>query len=497
MTAVVSIADRFRAALPPGETGDFDISGADRIGVPVVAADHVGPGLPQNGGMGYGHTSEVARTGALGELAEQMVMHEHLRRRTPRRASYAQLHRELGERGVVDPRALVLPAGTVVDDEQPRDWLPALRWRTGETVLVPAEFAATSGASLPGQDPAERLITIISNGNGAGDTAERAVAHGLLELLQRDGNGTEFRALDRGIVLDLDGVRDPVTLAVLDRMRQAGIEVLPKLASTQFGLADVHVVGIDNDPDVDALAVTACGEAVHPDREVALRKALLEYASARSRKVFTHAPLERTRRLAPESYWARVFSREVAPQEPRALAANRDWAGRSAAQLRALLEPSVLAKKSVTPFSTLPTVAPGTLDDPAALLAELLTRLAGFDVLVVLARAGDTADVGGPAEAESDVVVAKVIAPGLEVETMSYGRIGARGVQKLMGRGLDLVGLGAPPHEGARPVVLTAAGRSLLGDDAWLDRRAVDRLVDPLYPLYREPGRHIIARSTM
>lgn len=481
--ARLRVVDRLRAALPPGEYGDFDISALDRLGVPVFAVDYVGAGTPPSGGIGYGYTIEQARTGAYGELVEALLMHRHLQTLTPRRASHTELRRALGNSGVVDPRALVLAAGTVVDDDQPRDWLPAVRWRTGETVLLPAEFCGSSPASLPRQDPAERLITMITNGDGAGDTIDRAIAHGLLELLQRDGNGTAFRALDRGVVLDLDDVRDPVTVAVLDRMRAAGIEVLPKLASTQFGMADVYVVGIDHDPATEPLAVTACGEAVHPDRELALRKALLEYASARSRKVFMHGPLDRLRPLAPEAYWARELARPVPPQEPRTLEAMRDWSRRTPAELLAVLEPVVLSQRSSVPFSTLPAVPPGSLDNPAELLHELLARLADFDVLVVPAS-GDGA------------VAAKVIVPGLEVETMSYGRIGARGVGKLMADGSDLAGLGAPPHEGAAPVVLTTEGRDQLGGDAWLDLAAVARAVGPLYPLYREPDRHALARTS-
>jgi YcaO-like protein with predicted kinase domain len=486
----LSAVDRFRAALPPGEVGDFDISAVDRIGIPVVAADYTGdytgPQPLRSGGVGYGETLDRARIGAYGELAESLLLHVHLGTFTPHRASYHELRAQIGDHGVVDPRALVLPAGTVVHDEQPRDWLPAIRWRTGETVLLPAEFCANAPEDLPWQDPAERLITVITNGAGAGDTAERAVAHGLLELLQRDGNGTAFRALDRGEVLELDDVRDPVTRSVLARLREAGIEPLAKLASTQFGMADVHVVGLETDPDADPLVLTACGEAAHPDREVALRKALLEYISSRARKVFSHAPLQRLRPFTPASYWRRELASPMPPQEPRAMAAMRAWSRCSAAELAALLEPVVLSRRSSSPFSALPTVAPGTLDDPPALLAELLRRLDGFDVLVVLAPS-------------NGAVAVKVIVPGLEVETMSYDRIGARGVAKLLERDPDdigggLVGLGPPPHEGAASVVLTAEGRERLGGDAWLDRSTVERIVGPLYPLYREPTRHAFAR---
>ncbi|WP_410816475.1 YcaO-like family protein [Micromonospora sp. 050-3] len=477
-----SVVDRLAAALPAGEVGDFDVSKLDRLGLPVVSADHLGDGWPRAAAMGYGATLEQARTGAYGELAEALLLHGQLRAMVPRRASYAQLRIELGADGVVDPRSLVLPAGTTVDDDQPRSWLPTVRWRTGESVLVPAEFCGSASEDLPWQDPAERLVTVITNGSGAGDTVERAVAHGLLELLQRDGNTTAFRAMDAGVVIDLDEVRDPVTRATLDLLRAAHIDVVPKLASTAFGLVDVHVVGIDREPETPPLAVTACGEAAHPDRETALRKALLEYVSSRSRKVFSHGPLEALRRFTPEAYWRREFARPAESQETRALTAMREWTHLDGGQLRALLEPVVLAQRSTVPFTALPTVTPGSLDDPSALLADLLHRLAEFDVLVIVAP-GDGA------------VAVKVIVPGLEAETMSYGRIAARGVERLMEKDSPLVGLGVPPHGGAAPVVLDPAGRERLGGDAWLDLSLVARTIGPLYPLYREPSRHVVARS--
>ncbi|SCL21904.1 ribosomal protein S12 methylthiotransferase accessory factor [Micromonospora nigra] len=477
-----SVADQLAGALPPGEVGDFDISAVDRLGMPVVAADHLGDGWPRAAAIGYGPTAEQARTGAYGELVEDLLLHRHLRTLAPRRASYRELLRAVGPDGVVDPRSLVLTAGTVVDDDQPRSWLPTLRWRTGETVLVPAEFCASSDGDLPWQDPAERLITTITNGSGAGDTVERAVAHGLLELLQRDGNTTAFRAMDPGVVIDLDDVRDPVTLATLARLRAAGIDVLPKLAATDFGMVDVHVVGVDREPGTPPLAVTACGEAAHPDRETALRKAVLEYVSSRARKVFSHSQLDVLRPVVPEAYWRRELARPPVRQEPQALRAMRAWTRLSGTELRDLLAPVVLAERTRVPFSALPTVAPGTLDEPSALLAELLHRLAGFDVLVVVA----------PGEG---AVAVKVIVPGLEAETMSYGRIGARGVARLVERDSPLVGSGPPPREGTAAVVLDAAGRDRLGGAAWLDLAGVARTVGPLYPLYREPTRHAVVRS--
>ncbi|GAA4774425.1 hypothetical protein GCM10023200_03640 [Actinomycetospora chlora] len=484
MTTLDEVTAGLDAALPPGDVGDAVLTGADRTGVAVVAADHADPAgeWPRSGAFGYGLSVERARVAAHAELAEEMLLSRHLRTLEPVRASYTELRGSRGADRVADPVSLVLPAGTAYDPDRPRWWLPTTRWRTGEEVLVPAEFAAAYPVDLDWQPAGERLATVITNGCGAGDTVERAVAHALGELLQRDGNATAFRALDRGVVIDTDGVTDPDTRRLLDHLADVGITVIPKLASTAFGVTDLHVVGYDTDV-ADAphpVTVTAAGEAADPDREVALQKALLEFCSARVRKIVAHADLDTVRPLFDARYWERELAHPVPPQERRAFEAMTDWTSRGAGELRDLLAPTVLSRRETVAFTDLPHT-PG-LDTPAAQLDDLLARLDGFDVLALVADAGSA-------------VTTKVIVPGLEVETMSYGRIGARGVERLLERGSDLVGLGAPPHPGAAPVLLTAEGRERLGGDAWLDRAAVDRTVGELYPLYREPTRHAVARA--
>ena len=86
----------------------------------------------------------------------------------------------------------------------------------------------------------------------------------------------------------------------------------------------------------------------------------------------------------------------------------------------------------------------------------------------------------------------KAIVPGLEVETMSYHRIGERGVRKLVERVTPRWWASAPRRPGAAPVRHAGRGGSeRLGGPAWLDVAAVDRYRGAgLYPLYREPEVH-------
>ena len=491
-----AVAAAMRAALPPGELEEIETGALDVLGLPVISctffpAAEAGPGTPVTSSHGYGATPGAARTGALGELTEESRLSATTRRRRPRRADYASLLRERGPQRVADPLTLVLPAGSPYTADRPLDWLPARRWTAGsgpgEEVLVPAELVGVYSPDLPaGPPPGGWLAPLITNGLGAGDCIERAVAHGLLELLQRDGNGLRFRALDPGVVLDLGGpdwpeVRDPATRDALRRLAAAGVEVLPKLATTELGIPNVYVVGCEPagvEPP-QPIMVTAAGEAAHPDREAALRKAVLEFAAARTRKAWKHGSLAQAQAVAPAGYLPRWLARGAGASEPRALAAMVAWASSSADRLREHLAPAVLSRRSSVRFCDLPTT---TGEDPATVCDLVLRRLAdaGFDVLVV--------DCSG-----DGVAAVKVVVPGLEVETMSYGRIGERGVAELLAQDRDdLAGLGEPPA-GAAPVLLTDAAQDRLGGPAWFSPKRAAEVVGPLYPLYREPGRHAAA----
>lgn len=486
---LVAAASAYLAALPAGEVEEFAVRGLDPVECAVWSVTlHPSAGSPGAGGHGYGATEAEARVGALGEITEVTRSAATLAGLPRTVGSYAELVRAQGADRVLDPRELCLEAGSPYDEHRPLSWWPMTRLHDGATAYVPAEFVASTTADVPGGPPAPGwLTTIISNGLGAG-TGEhgraRAVGHALLELVQRDGNGLSFRAMDTGVVVDLDEVADPAVRELLDRLAAGGVDVKVKLAGTEFGMVDVYAVGTGAD-DHNPVMATACGEAAHPDRERAVRKALLEFVAARTRKAFTHGPLDAVRAVAPPGYLDRYLAStplDRSAEEPRALEAMVAWTSLEADALRRLLEGSVLSERQRVPLSALPTASPSGSE---ALLDEVSGRLraAGLEAYV--------ADF--PSE-DGSVHAVKAVVPGMEVETMSYGRIGERGVRRLLERDDDRAGLVSvgpvAPGPGWAAVHLTPAAEERLGGPAWLDRARVDAVVGALYPLYREPGRH-------
>ena len=469
-------------ALPEGEVLAHPLDPLDRLGLPAWSANFFAPDGTRHNGMGFGASDGRAAIGALGELSEMFFAGRAIKRLEKRRASYHELLRELGPDGVVDPLTLCLPAGSDYSPDRPLIWVEARRWATDEATLVPLEFVAATPGDIR-HDGGEWLILSINNGLGAGLSAEHAFAHGLLELLQRDGNSATYRALDLGVGVRLDDVRDGETLDLLKKLDRAGIDVTVKLASTDFGLANLYVVGAEREPEEapHPLALSACGEAADPDREKALKKALMEFVAARSRKTFSNGPLSRMISVAPASYVARVLrAATLEHEEERALRGAVDWLGLGAHEMRELLEDPMFTVHSRVDFSSLP----GHVEAESGATADLVAgrlREGGLDPLYV--------DLSPP---DGEVRVIKAIVPGLEVETASYGRIGARNLRRMLHWHDDLGGTQDPPP-GARRILLPEDEREELGPEPWLDVQSLNAKVGRLYPLYREPSHHVAA----
>ncbi len=487
MTDLSAVAELFRASLPADTvTRWFRIDGLDRLGIPVVQADLLWGDRPPVIGHGYGLTEAEAATGALGELCEEVHLAAWLERQEPVLGSARALAARPGARAVADPLTLCLPAGSDYDLDAVRAWLPARRYPDDETVLVPLEWLAIAPSQLRGRP---RLITPITNGLGAGLDLPHAIAHGVMELLQRDGNVLSYRAFDRGLVVDVTHGPDADCRRLIALLQDAGIDVTVKLASTEFGLANLYVVGDDGGVPFMPIQITACGEAAHPDRMRGLRKALLEFIGSRSRKVASHGPLDVLQGVLPPDCLARQRAvAEAGGEEPRALAAMAEWLDQDGEELRRRLAGTVFLRDGTIPFGRLPD-GPADLGDSAARLAWLARMLAdqGMDILWV-----DCSPPGQPVRA------VKVVVPGLESETMSYHRIGWRGVARLRARDDALIA--DRPGDGYRPVRLRPEDAARAGGEAWLDTRTIDARVDRVYPLYREPGAlssQLARRATM
>ena len=462
---------------PGGDTKEFAITPLDVTGVPVWSVTKWMDDGEMINGIGYGPSDVRARVGAWAELLEQVGSHQGARQFERRTCKRLDLDGES-----MDPRRLRLPAGTAYDDETALQWVKIRRYDAGRplaehtTLWAPIEAAATHNYDL-GENP-QPLYQCVSNGNGAGDTMERALCHGLLELVQRDGNSAGYRAVDRGIRVELDAVQDAESRDLLGRLDKAGIEVIVKLADTNLGMTNLYVVGHEREPEQSPhpIMLTGCGEAAHPDREEALKKALLEFCASRVRKFYQHGPIDRMEHLFPAGYLDRYRQNPATVEEGRSFTEVRRLANMTAAGAMDLLAGNIFRVDETVRFSDLPTVDRGTVGDVPSLLAEVVRRFdaEGLPVYWI------------PYLQTDHCAACKAIVPEMEVETVTYYRVGRRNLDRLTKRGFDFVGYGEPPA-GASRVLLPD------GQPAWLDRQKLDKIMDPLYCLYREPEIHAVA----
>ena len=470
-------AEVYRRALPMERGFEFSLTPLDRVGQPLWAVGIWGEDHIFVDGFGYGATDEGAKVSALGESAENYFASRALRRFQRTNASYNQLKAQGIE--AVDPLTLCLDAGCEYSPDKVITWVPAKRYPSLQQILVPIEAAAIGFSDISSSAHDESwLMTPITNGLGAGLSLEQALSHGVLELVQRDGDSVSFRALDQGIALDLDEISNESTRALLTRLDEEGINVIAKLAEIDCGIPVIYVVGWDRDIDRPPfpLMLSACGEAADPDRERALEKALREYVSSRARKRFMHGPLKDVESVAPKAYMDRLFEDSYGGDEERALQSVTHWVEMPRKAFFDIIRDPILTVRSRVPFSSLPTHHTGFGFVQQALADDR------FEILFV--------DFSEP---ESGVFAVKAIVPGFEVETMSYGRIGARNVRRLMDRGSAMVYVG-DETPGALRIYLTPLQEEEFGGSAWLRPHEVERSVGKLYGLYREPNGHTIAR---
>ncbi|MGB3801541.1 MAG: YcaO-like family protein [Lewinella sp.] len=476
-----ALINMYRRSLPPGRITDYRIDGLDHLGIPVVSVDHFRDDGGSANGIGYGASEEAARLGAYGELCEELHLDLSFHELEQRRGSYRELVDQIGAHSVIDPLTLVLPAGCDYTEGTPLVWVPITAVDDGSQQWCPAEFVATSDSQI---DYPAKMTVCIRNGSGAGDTLERALLHGALELLQRDGNADCFRALDRGVVIETEDLPMDVR-ELLSSLAERGLTVIPKLARTTCGCVSLYAVGDDTTQDPFPFSVTGCGEAADPDTATALRKAILECASSHSRKRFDNLPFDAKRKLLPEGTEAKLKDIKLDEEEQRALRAMYDWTQLDASQLREKLADSVFRRAATVNYASLPTFEE---DDIDARWNFVRRQLEVRGLRPYYFRATTTR---GACE------VVKVIVPGIEMEFASYHRVGKRGVQRLQADDpFKLLHRQAGP--GRKEIMLPATVNDGMGGPFYLDTNRLDELIDPLYALYREPTAHaaVLAEET-
>jgi ribosomal protein S12 methylthiotransferase accessory factor len=260
-------------ALAMGITRLGDVTGLDRIGLPVAIA--VRPNsLSFSVSQGKGLTRTHALASAVMEAAE--AFHgEDLTGRV-RQASLDTLAAEVC---VVDPVTLC-GTGDPFDPTALIEWIEGYDLLRREACWVPAEIVDTD-STLP-RKPGRGFFLSGTNGLASGNHMLEALSSAICEVVERDAvalwNAQSVRARR---LLDLDAVDDPDACEVLEAYRKACITVRVWDATSDVGLA-TFVCDIRDMRATPSGTLPRCrGSGCHPDRKVALLRALTEAAQVR------------------------------------------------------------------------------------------------------------------------------------------------------------------------------------------------------------------------
>ena len=263
-----------------GVTRLANVTGFDRLGIPVYNA--VVPRADDTICVyhGKGRTVADARTSAAMEAIERTAAALPLRP-----AAVAAYDRLVAEgHAALRPGDLNIALLPHYRDDLPIRWLTGHDLLAGEPVLVP--YGAVSYVDHPGAPPCYALTT--SNGLAAGNSLEEAVCHALCEVIERDAL-TVADVLGSGLAtvlpatplprtaLDPDTLPPPVA-DLAARFRAAGVDLRLESITHDIGIPTVIAHGWERR---DGGAIHHRGLGTHPDREVALVRAVTECAQGR------------------------------------------------------------------------------------------------------------------------------------------------------------------------------------------------------------------------
>lgn len=375
-TETLSLARR--AAPMAGITRVAEITGLDRLGIPVFTS--MRPKAAEGAVTVYngkGFTAEEAEVSAIMEGVERF---------SAEKGSHASLHGTLVELSdghvVLDPRRIILPGARHYSTSDRLEWVRGSSLFSGEEILVPAESVF---------HPYERenqLFRTNTNGLAVGNVMEEAVFHGLMEVIERDAwslfevNASQAR--DLGLE-DCMARSDPVR-EVIKRLESASVEPHLKDITSDVGVTTI-AAAIDDEATQDA-ALLSLGVGTHLVPEIAVLRALTE--AVQSRLTTIHGTREDT--------FKAEYTRRIGYERMKRI--NRKWFSSSAKSVKF----ADLSSHQSDDF----------LDDIGYTLSCL--RKAGLDeaIAVDLTRSG----TGIPA--------VRVIVPGLEVYALDKERGGRR-----------------------------------------------------------------------
>lgn len=271
--------DLLRRLLPRladfGITRLGDITGLDRLGIPVMQAARP-LSLSNSVAQGKGATVEMAALSAVLEAAECFFA-ERMNRFEVTKASAKEL--------AVEPDRFMRH----MTDECPASWHEAqTAWVPAEDLLSPRRspvpLALVHTAYVHPPERQDAWFEASTNGLAVAGSRHDAIVHGLLECFERDAlaGAQRMHGFFQRCRIDPATIRDAGLLALLDSLRAAGLLVALWRAEARGGVPVIWCHLLEEDAHAGSLVpLPADGSAAGLDPAAAAVRAIREAAQSR------------------------------------------------------------------------------------------------------------------------------------------------------------------------------------------------------------------------
>lgn len=256
-----------------GITRIADITGLDRIGIPVCKA--VQPNSRSvSVSLGKGTTLELAKVSAAMESIEGYHA-DHVDLPVVR-TSLSELNNQ--NQLATDPARLLLSDPTIYHPNLDLLWVKGTELLSMQEIWVPLDAVRTDFTRLP-----EGGFFQNSNGLASGNHLMEAISHAICEVVERDAHAFYELGLNPSAMLvDLDTVDSEITQSLFSILRRAGLEIFIRNLTHEIGIPTFMCQLFDSCPPRKSSQLwSSSGHGAHLSKEVALLRAITEAVQTR------------------------------------------------------------------------------------------------------------------------------------------------------------------------------------------------------------------------
>jgi ribosomal protein S12 methylthiotransferase accessory factor len=262
-----------------GITRIANVTGLDNIGIPVVTVCRPNS---KSVAVAQGKGKDLVSAKVSGIMEAIETYHAENAELSLKLSSYSDL---MKNNNVVNIAELAGLSVNYFDIHKPVLWVEGKDLMNNKPKFLPYEIVHThytaNDVSRSGS------FAMSSNGLASGNHLYEAINHGICEVIERDAVSLwaierEFKALKAGLRrVSIKSIDDPQCIELLERYTAAGVLVGLWNITSDVGLPSFFCMIVGKESNAARPLYPACGSGTHPNKAIALSRALTEAAQAR------------------------------------------------------------------------------------------------------------------------------------------------------------------------------------------------------------------------